>query len=116
MMEERRKVKRRHLLYFGRVYDENLQKLLGYLVDITEQGFMLLSEEPYPVGVTKRLKLEVTDDVGAGPYIDFTVKSIWCEPDIDPSHWDTGFKIEEIKPGDRELILSIVEKYGFRDN
>ncbi len=45
-MEERRKIKRRHLLYFGRVYDETARKLLGYLVDITESGFMLLSEEP----------------------------------------------------------------------
>ncbi|MGA7193499.1 MAG: PilZ domain-containing protein, partial [Anaerolineales bacterium] len=115
-MEERRKNKRRHLLYYGRVYDENVQKLLGYLVDITESGFMLLSEELYPVDVTRRLKLEVTDDVGKGPYINFTVKSIWCEPDIDPSHFDTGFEIIEIKPSDKELILSIVEKYGFRDN
>jgi len=115
-MEERRKTKRRHLLYYGRVYDENVKKLLGYLVDITENGFMLLSEEPYPVGMTRRLKLEVTDDVGKGPYINFTVKSIWCEPDIDPSHFDTGFEIAEISPSDKELILSIVEKYGFRDN
>src|SRR5271157_5954433 len=115
-MQERRKTKRRHLLYYGRVYDENVKKLLGYLVDITDSGFMLLSEEPYPVGVTRRLKLEVTDDVGKGPYINFTVKSIWCEPDIDPTHFDTGFEIAEIDPSDTELILSIVEKYGFRDN
>jgi len=115
-MKERRKVKRKHLLYYGRVYDEIVQKLLGYLVDITENGFMLLSEEPYPVGVSKRLKLEVTDDVGEGPYINFTVKSVWCEPDIDPSHFDVGFEIEEIKPSDKELIDKIVDKYGFRDN
>ncbi|HUH98019.1 MAG TPA: PilZ domain-containing protein [Anaerolineales bacterium] len=115
-MKERRRTKRRHLLYYGRVYDENIQKLLGYLVDITERGFMLLSEEPYPVGVTQRLKLEVTEDVGQGPYINFSVRSIWCEPDIDPSHFDTGFEIEEIEPADRELISIIVEKYGFRDN
>jgi PilZ domain len=115
-MAERRKIKRRHLLYYGRIYDDNVKNLLGYLVDITESGFMLLSEDPFPVGVTRRLKLEVTDDVGAGPYINFTVKSIWCEPDIDPSRFDTGFEIEEIKPGDKELISTIIEKYGFRDN
>ena len=115
-MPERRKVKHRHLLYYGRVYDENIQKLLGYLVDITEGGFMLLSDEPYPVGIARRLKLEVTDDVGQGPYINFTVKSVWCEPDIDPSHFDVGFEIEEIRPDDKELIDKIVEKYGFRDN
>ncbi len=116
-MNERRKNKRRYLLYYGRVYDETAQKLIGYLVDITENGFMLLSDEPYLVGVTRRLKLEITDDVaGTHPYISFKAKSIWCEPDIDPSHYDTGFEIEEIKPNDKKLIQTIVEKYGFRDN
>jgi len=115
-MEERRKTKRRHLLYYGRVYSANVQKLLGYLVDITESGFMLLSEDEYPVDVTWHLKLEVTEDIGKGPYIELTAKSIWCERDIDPSRFDTGFEIEEIKPGDKELIQKIIEKYGFRDN
>jgi len=115
-MEERRKTKRRHLLYFGRVYDQNVQKLLGYLVDITGSGFMLLSEAQYPIGLTQRLKLEVTEDIGQGPYIELTAKSIWCEPDIDPTRFDTGFEIEDIKSSDKELISVIIEKYGFRDN
>jgi PilZ domain len=115
-MNERRKTKRRYLLYYGRIYDETAQKLIGYLVDITESGLMLLSDEPYPVGETGRFKLEVTDDIGEHPFINFKAKSIWCEPDLDPSHFDTGFEIEEIKPSDKELISAIVAKYGFRDN
>ena len=115
-MNERRRTKRRYLLYYGRIYDETARKLLGYLVDITENGLMLLSDEPFPVGETGRFKLEVTDDIGEHPFINFKAKSIWCEPDLDPSHFDTGFEIEEIKPSDKELISAIVAKYGFRDN
>jgi len=116
LMEERRRVKRRHLLYFGRIYDESARKLLGYLVDITESGFMVLSDERFPVGETYPLKLEVTDDVGQRPFISFTGKSIWCEPDIEPSRYNTGFEIVEMGPGDREIILAIIEKYGFHDS
>ena len=115
-MIERRRTKRRYLLYYGRIYDETARKLLGYLVDITENGLMLLSDEPFPVGETGRFKLEVTDDIGEHPFINFKAKSMWCEPDLDPSHFDTGFEIEEIKPSDKELISAIVAKYGFRDN
>ena len=115
-MNERRRTKRRYLLYYGRIYDETARKLLGYLVDITENGLMLLSDEPFPVGETGRFKLEVTDDIGEHPFINFKAKSMWCEPDLDPSHFDTGFEIEEIKPSDKELISAIVSKYGFRDN
>ncbi|SRR5258708_6168625 len=115
-MNERRKTKRRHLLYYGRVYDETAQEFLGYLVDITENGFMLLSEKPFPVDVTRRFKVEITEDVDPHPYINFSAKSLWCEADIDPNHWDTGFEILEIKPADRQIIQKIVEYYGFRDN
>ncbi len=115
-MTERRKTKRRYLLYYGRVYDETAQKQLGYLVDITEHGFMLLSEEPIPVGETLRLKLELTLDIAKGPFMNFTAKSMWCEADIDPNHYNVGFEIVEIKPGDVQIIQEIITVYGFRDN
>ncbi len=115
-MAERRKTKRRQLFYFGRVYDENAQKLFGYVVDLNEDGFMLLSEEPFPVGESRRLKLEITEDISENPYIIFTAKSVWCGPDIGPGHFNIGFEIEDIQPSDKALIASIVEKYGFRDN
>ncbi len=115
-MPERRKIKRRYLLYYGRVYDENAQKQIGYLVDITEHGFMLLSEEAIPVGETRKLKLEITNDVDDRPFLTFTAKSIWCEPDLSPGHFNTGFEMVELKPSDAQIIQSIVQTYGFRDN
>lgn len=115
-MKERRKTKRRYLLYYGRVYDERAQMLLGHLVDITANGLMLLSEEPFPVGNTQTIKLEVTSDIAERPYLNLTVKSIWCEPDVDPNHYNTGFEILALKPEDEPIIKAIIETYGFRDN
>ncbi len=115
-MAERRKTKRRYLLYYGRVYDETAQKQLGYLVDITENGFMLLSEEPMPIGETMHLKLELTMDINKGPWMNFTAKSLWCEADISPDRYNCGFEIVEIKPKDIKIIRDIIETYSFRDN
>jgi hypothetical protein len=115
-MAERRKTKRRHLLYYGRVYDGQAKKQLGYLVDVTEHGFMLLSEEPFPVGETRRFKLEITSDIDERPYLDVVAKSIWCEQDVSPSHHNIGFEIVNIDPEDVRIIQSIVQVYGFRDN
>jgi hypothetical protein len=113
---ERRRVLRRHLLYYGRVYDETAQEFLGYLVDITDHGFQLLSEKAYPLEQERRFKVEITEDLDPHPYINFTAKSIWSEPDIDPHHFNIGFEISQIKPGDKEIIQKIVKSYGFRDN
>ena len=115
-MADRRKTKRRYLLYYGRMYDETMQKQLGYLVDITEHGFMLLSDEQMPIGETMKLKLELTIDLAKGPFMIFTAKSLWSEPDIDPNRYNNGFEIVDIKPEDIKVIHEIVENYGFRDN
>ncbi len=111
-MAERRKIDRQHLLYYGRVYNDAVQKMLGYVVDITEGGFMLLSDEPYPVNETRWIKIEITDDIDKKPYLRVKARSIWCEPDIDPSHYNTGFEIVDLKPDDRKLIRAIIEKYS----
>ena len=115
-MADRRKIKRRYLIYYGRVFDETAQKLIGNLVDITDRGFMLLSDSPFPVDETHRFKLELTDDIADHAFLNFTARSLWCEPDLDPNHYNTGFEILQLKPQDAELIRSIVKKYGFRDN
>lgn len=104
------------MLYYGRMYDEDAQKQLGYLVDITEHGFMLLCEEPIAANETLHIKLELTLDISKGPWMYFTAKSLWCEPDIDPNHYNCGFEIIDIKPEDLPIIRDIISAYGFRDN
>jgi hypothetical protein len=43
-MPEKRKLKRRQLIYYLRVLDRDSGALVGRLVDITTEGVMLLSE------------------------------------------------------------------------
>jgi hypothetical protein len=114
---ERRKTKRRLLLYYGRVYDERAQKQFGFLVDITERGFMLLSDEPFAIGETHNFRLEITSDIDQQhSYLNFAAKSVWCEADIAPNKYNTGFEIVELKAEDIAIIQNIIKTYGFRDS
>jgi len=51
-MKDKRKIDRRFLLYYMRVYDAGTQKQIGNLVDITPRGIMVGSEHPLPEGKT----------------------------------------------------------------
>lgn len=115
-MKEKRKVKRRYLLYYMRVYDAETRQQIGNLVDLTPEGAMLVSENPLPTKKTYNLKLELSEDVADKPFLDFTAKSLWCQPDIEPHFFNTGFKTIKISPEDVKIIQRIVEVYGFRDN
>ena len=111
-MPERRKIQRQYLMYYSRVYDGDL--LLGHLVDITSQGIMVMSEKPILTGLVFRLKMELSSDIAEQTFLEFTAKSLWCQPDIDPDFYDAGFELVDVLPSDVEIIERIVEAYALR--
>jgi hypothetical protein len=115
-MPERRKLPRKYLMYYTRVYDTGTSQLLGHLVDITPEGAMLVSEKPIPAGADYRLRMELTDDVADEPYLEFDARSLWCRPDVNPRFYSTGFQLPSITPQQAAAIQHIVDSYGFRDN
>ncbi len=115
-MQERRKVSRKFLSYFIRVFDGDSRDQIGNLVDITSEGVMLLSPKPMSRGQVIHLRLEVTPDVSEKPFLEFSARSRWCKPDLEPSLYNIGFKILNLKKEEAEVILRINEVYGFREN
>jgi len=115
-MKERRITKRRYLLYYARIFDSATRHQIGNLVDITPRGAMVLSPDPFTVGVTYHLRLELSEDVSDQSHLDFTVLSKWSHPDIDPRLFNTGFEIIEVDKAGADAIQRIVGIYGFRDN
>ena len=115
-MQNRRKINRRYLLYFVRVYDADSHQQIGNLLDITLQGAMIISQTQIPADQDFRLRVELTDDIAEQPFLEFPARSIWCHPDLEPSLYNTGFEIQELSPEDIKIIQKIIETFGFRDN
>lgn len=115
-MQERRRLKRRYLRYYGRVYDARGSGQIGNLVDITEKGAMILTDHPVPVNQILQLRLELTADIAHQPFLEFIAKSVWCQPDIDQHHYDIGLEIIGLTTNGEDIIRRIVALYGFRDN
>jgi hypothetical protein len=116
MTNDRRKNKRRYLLYYTRIYDTAARKQAGNLVDITTQGVMMLSPEPFEVGKQYRLRMELSDDVSDRPHMEIDVLTRWSHPDIDPRLYSSGFEIFNLGAEEEKIIQRIVSIYGFRDN
>ena len=54
---EQRKMKRRHLIYYLEAVDRDTDQPIGFLVDITTKGIMLMSETPIETGKIFHLKI-----------------------------------------------------------
>jgi len=110
-----RSMKRRHLIYYLRVIDSDTEQLLGFLVDITTKGFMVMSETPIETGRTFNLKILRASDSVEKQFLFFEARSKWCDRSINSEFYDTGFELVNVTPDDFEEIEKIIDELGFKD-
>jgi len=114
-MEEKRVLKRRHIMFYSRVFDRKTGSLLGYLGNLTHGGAMIISEEALEVDEIYQFRMDLPTDMYPKPILSFEATSVWCRPDIDPRFYDTGLEFIDLPPDDLAIIDQINEDYGFRD-
>ncbi len=112
---ERRELKRRHIMFYSRVFDRKTGQLLGYLGNLTRGGAMIISEEPLEINVVFKLRMDLPEDMYDRPLLAFEAKSVWTKPDVDPRFYNTGFEFTNSTDEDIKIINQINDDYGFRD-
>ena len=113
--QDKRGLKRRHLIFYLRTFDRKTGMLVGHLVDITTHGLMLIGEKGLETRKLFTLKMATPIDFGDMEYIEFDAECIWSATDINPQFYDSGMKFKKISIKDREIIKSLVFRYGIMD-
>ena len=111
-MAERRTVPRQKFQLYMRVLDDDTQKILGHMVDVSADGLQLETSVELPIGNDFYLRVELTPELADRPYMVFVAKSRWCKPGNIPFLFYTGFQIIEIMPDDKVIFESIAKKFG----
>jgi hypothetical protein len=114
-MYERRRIKRRHLIYYLQVFDNDTDTLIGHLVDITSEGIMLISEDPIPMNKTYNLKMMLPSRMGGRESWIFEAESRWSQKDINPDFYDIGFLLREVDRHSLRVIEDLIQGFGFQD-
>jgi hypothetical protein len=114
-MEERRRLKRKYLAFFTRVFDRTSGELVGHLADLSSGGMMVISEEPIHIEQDLELRMDLAGPFFDKEHLDYSARSRWCLPDINPNFWNTGFMITDIAEEDRQTLERIIEEFGIRD-
>jgi hypothetical protein len=109
---ERRQYERNDLKYFARVYNRKLGRLIGYLVNITPIGVMVVSEKPIDPGAMVGLHIEFPESREVITQLDIDAKCVWSRMDHDSTFFELGFKLRELQDEQVESIEQIVKHYG----
>ena len=115
MSDDRRKLERKFLVVYSRVFDRKTGKVIGYLSDLTVKGAMVIGEHHLEQGLDFHLRIDLPEsNEFKKDHLDISAKSVWSKPDVDPAFFNTGFEFGEIDPEDEKIILRMIELYEFR--
>jgi hypothetical protein len=114
-MDERRKIPRKYLMVYSRVFDRDSGKILGYLSDLTLTGAMIISDDPLPEGKLTHLRFDLPDPpLFSTDHLNLQAKVAWCQPDIDPAFYNIGFQFDEVADESVKIIAEMIVTYEFR--
>lgn len=114
-MEEKRRLKRRHLIFYLRVFNAQSDELMGYLVDLTSAGLMIMSEKPIESGKKYKLRMDLPKEYNERLDLEFDAESVWTNTDINPDFYNTGFKFYNVSQEAKQVIEDIIEDLGFEN-
>ncbi len=112
-MANKRKQKRRHLIYYLKVVEKETNNPMGYLVDITTEGIMLMSEIAVETGQIFELKILLQTEMSRREYLVFKAESVWCKKSVNSDLYDTGYRLLNVTPHDFKGIEEIIKELGF---
>jgi hypothetical protein len=114
-MDERRRLKRRYLMFYSRIFDRKTGSLIGYLSDITTEGMMIISEDELQAGIEYRLRMDLPEDIFGVTHMDILAQCVWSRQDVNPNFYIAGFQLLGLTDSDKFIIDQIIESYGFRE-
>lgn len=114
-MDERRKLDRKYLIVYSRVFERNLGRMLGYLGDLSLSGAMIISEHPQIVNSVLPLRFDLPDlQLFKAGQLDVDARVAHCEPDINPAFYNIGFEFLDVSPEKKAIIEKMMDAYEFR--
>ena len=114
-MQERRKISRKYLAIYSRVFDRSSGRVLGYLSDLTDGGAMIISDSSIAENQDISLRFDLPDPaLFSIDHLNIDTHIIWCRPDIDPAFYNIGFKFKTISEEQAKIIEEMIVAYEFR--
>ena len=111
-MEERRKLPRRHLYYYSRVFDEDTREMAGRLVDITSEGMMMISEGPIKKDALFKFKLVLPRAIDGKKSLVIEAQNKWSKQTSTRNLYDNGFKLVNITTNSAAMIERLIKSTG----
>lgn len=112
MLNERKHQRHRPVIYL-KVFDRDTGGLIGHVVDIAEQGMMLVTEAPLETGRHLHLQFHPPGDWDTEEAICFEAEVRWSRPEANPDLHDVGLVVISQTAQFRQAVERLISGYVF---
>jgi hypothetical protein len=114
---QQRRQKRRHLLYYLEVHEQQTGKLLGHVADLTVDGLLLVGGQELKDGQLLDIDIELPQTPGfEGESLKTSSIVRWSGQDKNPSLHCVGLQFQNVGPREQANIELLFKAMGFSDN
>lgn len=112
-MRERRKHPRKRTRFPAVVLDQSTDRFVGYVGNINSVGLMVVSDGPIEIGVERRFKIDLPEEIRGRRQFVFSAVGLWCQAGADSCTFCSGFELVHLTAEDDDLIRQLVEDSVF---
>ena len=96
------------------IIDEDTNELMGRIVDLTTDGFMIISDASIDIPQIVNCKMDFQRMIRFQRSMNFMAESKWCEFNKYCHWYETGFRISNISEENIEIIKEIIDEWDIK--
>ncbi len=86
------------------IIDLNINRSIGFLVDINANGMRLQSDAILEKGVIFKLRIDLPEEIQGSDQLVVDARSLWCQKNVEEEYYHTGFEFLSKFPHHDEII------------
>lgn len=110
-MEEHRKLVRKRVGIVLEMQDRQTSQVLGRIMDLTLEGFMLLAKQEMIPDQQYELVLNLPEAIRFHRSIELVAECRWCQPSNTAGYFGAGFFVVSVDVVKREAWKLLVEEF-----
>lgn len=110
-----RQADRRNLVFYLRVFDGLSNKILGHLIDISEKGVLLMTDEPVEPNEDHRLRIRLPVFIRDRHELVLTGTSRWCRQEPKQDHYLAGFQVYNVDAPTKKVVQNLISELGYQE-
>ena len=114
MLDERRTIRHRPVIYL-KVFEQDSGNLIGRVVDISDRGLMLVTDQPMESGSRLHLRFHPPQDWQAPEPVLFEAEVRWSRPEANPDLHDVGLVVVDPSPDYQQAVDRLIAGYVFSE-